>query len=267
MNKETKVFFEKAGFRYAKFQEERYLDFCNIFDEISWLQFSKYLPSNKNAYILDAGCGGGAWSLRLAKMGYENLFLLDFAFSCLSGAQALHVKHGLLDSISLIQADLENLQCIVDNTFDYIFCERDPLEYCIYKQEEAFGSLVRILKPNGKLTLSIGNSFPYVRSFMKKKLYNQLFSFIETGILQTEEGKLKPISIFSLKQLIAKYNVKLLEISGRLTIADRLSDEQHSEIYQDAKLKDRIIAMELEYQNDECFAATSSHIFAAMQKR
>jgi len=211
---------------------------------------------------------GGGWSLRLSKMGYQNLILLDIAHSCLQGAKNIYQKNGISKNQSLLQADLEHLECLKKNTFDFIFCERDPLEYCIHKQGHAFGHLIRTLKPGGVITVSVGNRYRYEQNLVEKKKYDELLQFRKNGILDTTEGKIKPFTVDSLKALFKKNNLKLLELSGRLTIADRLSGQDHDELYhgENKQYKDRLIELELDNQDNEFYASASSHIFAAGQK-
>lgn len=266
MQKQVKKFYDKVGDKYALWQEQEYLNFSSMFDEISWLQFSQFLPKSHKAKILDAGCGGGGWSLRLAKMGYTNLTLLDISPANLKGAKAIFAKHKISSPTNFIEADLEKKLPFPNNHFDFIFCERDPLEYCTKKQEYAFKELVRVIKPKSLITISIGNSYVTKQKLLAEKKFKELFEFEKYGIRKSQEGLLKPASKEIMKTWFKKNNIKKLQIAGRLTITDKISEKDWEMIYKDSTLKNKLLKLELKYQKNESLAESSSHIFAAGMK-
>lgn len=267
MNNETKAFYEKVGQKYADFQEKNYLKLQNLFDEISWLQFSEFLPENKNSKILDAGCGGGGWSLRLAKMGYRNLTLIDFSSSCIEGAKRIFSNHNLLDSGRFIVSDISDLSPLKDNEFDFIFCERDPLEYCTADQDGAFSELTRVLSSGSILTFSAGTKYRRKQKLLSLGKFNEFFEFEKTNIVSSEEGNLRPFDRKRILDLFEKNQITKIKISGRLTIADEIPENINEIIYRNPALKEKLIQMELKFQENEELADFSSHIFAAGKKQ
>ena len=267
MNTETKEFYEKVGEKYADFQERSYLEFNSLFDEISWLQFSAYLPKDKNAKILDAGCGGGGWSLKLAKLGYDNLMLVDLSSTCISGDKRIFEKHKLAKFAQFHVGDISNLDFLSDETFEFVFCERDPLEYCYNTQEQAFKELVRVLEPGGIITLSSGTSYIIKQRLLAARSYDSFFKLEETGLYQSEEGMIKPLDRSIIQNLFEKYNIQKLQIAGRLTVSDAVKKSDWNEIYGQPELKQKILKTELQHQKNESLADYSSHIFAAGKKK
>jgi ubiquinone/menaquinone biosynthesis C-methylase UbiE len=265
-NIETKEYYEARGHKYADWQENRYQNFNSLFDEVSWIQFSEYLPEDKNARILDAGCGGGGWSLRLAKLGYSNLTLVDFCNSCIEGSKRIFEKNELSGSADFVVADLAELSQFPDESFDYIFCERDPLMYCNEKQDAAFNELIRVLSINSVLTISLGTEYRSKQRLVASKQWDRLFEFEKTGLIYSEEGWIKPANRKKILQWFKDNNIEKLKIAGRLTLGDLVDDSDWAEVYQNPQLKERLLAMELEYEKDESLADYSSHIFAAGRK-
>ena len=267
MVKKVIEFYDKVGERYSQWQETHYLEFSSLFDEISWLQFSEYLPDDLDAPILDAGCGGGGWSLRLAKMGYRALTLLDISPKTLAAAKRLFAKHQLSVHAQFVEADLELGTGLEDASFDFVFCERDPLEYCIDKQDEAFAELVRVLRPGCTLTLSAGTGYLRKQLLLKARRFDEFSKAERTGLFDSEEGPLRPLSIARVEELFAASDLDKLKIAGRLTVTDRMSEEDWSEIYNQPELKAKLLAAELKYGRIEHLADFSSHLFAAGRKR
>jgi len=265
-NLETREYYNQRGEKYASWQEKKYLNFSSLFDEISWLQFSKYLPEDKNAKILDAGCGGGGWSLKLATLGYSNLTLVDFSHSCIEGAKRIFDNHNLLNNANFAVADLADLSQFSNQYFDFIFCERDPLMYCCKTQDTAFGELVRILVSSGILTISLGTSYKSKQQLLASKQWERLFEFEKTGLIYSEEGWIKPVNRNKILQWFDEHKLKKLKIAGRLTLGDLVNDDDWPEIYKNDELKNKLLNLELKYEQDESLADYSSHIFAAAQK-
>lgn len=266
MTKEVKIFYDKAGEKYSTWQEEHYLNFSSLFDEVSWLQFSQYLPKSYNSKILDAGCGGGGWSLKLAKMGYSDLSLLDISTANIQGAKKIFNKHNVSNSASFFEGDLEKELPFPKNNFDFIFCERDPLQYCVEQQEAAFSNLVRILKPNSIITISLGTSYLIKQSLLVEKKYEALIDFEKHGVITSAEGPVKPVTKAIIESWFKKNKIKKIQIAGRLTISDKVSGKDWEEVYKDKELKNKILELEMNYQKDENLADYSSHIFAAGKK-
>lgn len=267
MNLEAKTFYERAGLKYAEFQERRYLKFSNLFDEVSWLQFSAWLPAERGARILDAGCGGGGWSLRLATLGYRNLTLVDFSSTCIEGARAIFRRHGLERCGRFLVADLADLRELADGEFDFVLCERDPLEYCVDDQDRAFAELVRVLRDGAVLTLSAGTAYRRRQALLRDRRFPEFLEFVRTGVCASEEGPLRPLDRARILDLFAREGVEKLCIAGRLTLCDLLDETGHDLVYADAELKAKLLQLEMEHQAQEDLADGSSHIFAAGRKR
>ena len=265
MNRETQNFYNRVGQKYADWQEVNYLHFKSIFDEVSWLQFSKFLPSQKDLPILDAGCGGGGWSLRLAKMGYNNLTLIDFSTACINGAKRIFSKHSQTNSAKFYVSDIANLP-FEDQTFKFIFCESDPLQYCIENQDAAFRELVRVLSKGSVITLSAGTGYYVKQKMLSQCQFSEFFEFEETGVYSSDEGKIRPFSRDRILYLFRENSLQKMRIAGRLTISDLVGDQANEMLYSEERLKEKIIDLELKYQDNEEFANFSSHIFAAGKK-
>lgn len=266
MVKKVIEFYDKVGQRYADWQETHYLNFSSLFDEISWLQFSEFLPEEVDATILDAGCGGGGWSLRLAKMGYRALTLLDISPKTLAAAERLFSKHDFTAHAQFIVADLENGTGLEDASFDFVLCERDPLEYCVDRQDEAFAELARVLRPGGTLTLSAGTAYFRKQRLLKAGRFDEFFEAERTGVFDSEEGPLRPFSVARVEELFAAHNIEKIKIAGRLTVTDLVGENDWAEIYKQPELRAKLLETELEYNCVEHLADASSHLFAAGRK-
>lgn len=126
------------------------------------------LEPAEGASILDAGCGVGDFSIKLARHGF-NVSAIDFSPHALEEAGVRVKKSGLSDKISLRQDNLLDLQ-IPDNQFDYVFCWGVLMH--IHDVETAIAQLCRVVKPGGTIVISEGNMYSLESVLMRwvKKL-------------------------------------------------------------------------------------------------
>lgn len=116
-----------------------------------------------NAPILDAGCGPGEHSIRVAREGYH-VCAIDVSETVLDEAHRRAAAAGVADRISFQQADLTHLD-LDDQSFDAIFCWGVVIH--IRSIKKALDELVRILKPNGRLALYVTNAAAWDHTVLK----------------------------------------------------------------------------------------------------
>ncbi|WP_438479040.1 class I SAM-dependent methyltransferase [Oleiharenicola lentus] len=79
----------------------------------------QYLP-DKNAHLLEAGCGAGRVAVGLWHQGYRNVVAFDFAFELVEQAENLAKEQGI-SGLTFVQADataLRSCHIIYDKLFD-----------------------------------------------------------------------------------------------------------------------------------------------------
>jgi ubiquinone/menaquinone biosynthesis C-methylase UbiE len=101
---------------------------------------------------LDAGCGGGRFVVAMAKLGAARVEGIDISEEALKVARERAKERGLSATTNFTSASVLNIP-FPDKTFDYVISSgvilltEDP-----YK---AFTELDRVLKPGGKMFLSV----------------------------------------------------------------------------------------------------------------
>jgi predicted TPR repeat methyltransferase len=113
---------------------------------VSGQALAGYVP-DKQARILDAGCGTGLVAEVLAKMGYDNMDALDYSQEMLDEAE----KKGLYTKY--IQADLSKPLDFKDNEYDAVVCV-GTFTYG-HVDADGFNELVRITRPGGHICFTI----------------------------------------------------------------------------------------------------------------
>lgn len=103
--------------------------------------------------ILDAGCGPGVHSIRVAKAGHDVLGI-DLSESMLGEARRRVSDAGLTDHVEFRQEDLTKLT-LSDQSFDFVFSWGVIIH--IPDVERAVSELARVVKPGGSLALYVTN--------------------------------------------------------------------------------------------------------------
>lgn len=132
---------------------------ANIYDglntDLTDLKFyKKWLPSEKDARILELCCGTGRLTIPIANDGY-NICGVDFTSSMLKQAKVKASETGL--QIDFIEADIRTLN--LNEKFDFIFIPFNSIHH-LYKNEDLFQALISVknhLKENGLFLLDCYN--------------------------------------------------------------------------------------------------------------
>lgn len=99
----------------------------------------------KDARIIDIGCAGGALLVELQKMGYQNVYALDYSAEAIELCKKRGIEHAY-------QMDGHDPQ-FPENTFDLIIAS-DSLEH-LEDDNKALRNWYKILKPGGKVFIYV----------------------------------------------------------------------------------------------------------------
>jgi 2-polyprenyl-3-methyl-5-hydroxy-6-metoxy-1,4-benzoquinol methylase len=114
--------------------------------------YQRFLPQDKNAEILDFGCGTGEFLYFLRKEGYENILGIDNSEECINFCRDKGFKVVKGDGVKFLAESRESYACIIMN---------DIIEH--FKKEEILNVLALVrkrLNKNGILiikTLNMAN--------------------------------------------------------------------------------------------------------------
>lgn len=116
--------------------------------EIKWPVLQKYIPRKKNVSLLDFGCGKGFLLSKIASFN-PTLTLVGVDVS----KNAITAIKNIFPKGDFRQINEDGKIPFDDNTFDFIVAA-DVLEH-IYDTTNALSELTRVLKPNGKIFISV----------------------------------------------------------------------------------------------------------------
>lgn len=148
--------------------------------------FKEYIPPESNS-ILDVGSGSGRFAIKFARdFPTAKIVAVDILEESLTNIERLKEELGL-KNIETKKEDILNLS-FSNNSFDIVFS--DAVIQLLPKYDKAVQEMVRVLKPGGRLIISVvnfwnfhtiykffkgsGYEYGYEKSFTKRELRNLL---------------------------------------------------------------------------------------------
>lgn len=170
-----------------------------------------YLDIKPTDYVLDIGCGNGAFSRKILDKFPQNHFLgVDASENMLALA-----KQEFADYPNAKLQHVDALTLPFTNKFDYVvsfWC----LQWCAFAIEKAFLNIHRALKRNGKVfALFPFGDDPYIQSYYQVKKSNQfacLSDFkppVDYQHFQNLEEKIKKLPFKHIKIEQLKHKIRL----------------------------------------------------------
>jgi len=128
---------------------ERYWDGRESEDtDIKWNIIKQNIPLSENIHFLDFGCGTGALLSRILKVNPKLL-----ATGADVSKQAINHIKKKIPTANFYNIKVDEKLPFNDNSFDFILAA-DVMEH-IYDTELIFSELKRVLKPKGKILISV----------------------------------------------------------------------------------------------------------------
>lgn len=171
-------------------------------------------PPGSPFRILDAGGGGGKYGVRMAERGHH-VTVLDISPGMLEKAQRLFAEKGLLGNASFVVGSVAALP-LADSSFDLVFCEGDPVSYCLDDYPVAIAELTRVVLPGGAVILGVDNRFDYFTGLLRTPRKAEALSVLLDGRSTCPYGL--PVHTFTLAELqraVKEAGGEVVEIIGK----------------------------------------------------
>jgi ubiquinone/menaquinone biosynthesis C-methylase UbiE len=159
------------------------------------------LELSSQSVVLDAGCGTGRHLRELARIPQLKIIGIDKNEKEIE--EAIKSIHEMPDSASsdvcVMKSDIKKLP-FADEFFDCVICS-EVLEH-IEQQDEAMRELIRVLKPQGSLVISVPRYYP-----------ERICWLISSEYHNKEGGHIRIYTKKNLRKMIAKYGIKCWKIN------------------------------------------------------
>jgi 2-polyprenyl-3-methyl-5-hydroxy-6-metoxy-1,4-benzoquinol methylase len=149
---EREVFEQRATIE--SWDEDYYHPIAERYYDRAVAQMLRLMEAEPGARVLDAGCGPGVHSVRVARAGYR-VCAIDISQAMLDEARARVSAAGLGAAVEFRHEDLTRLS-LPDASFRFVFSWGVIIH--IHEVEKALDELARVVEPGGKLALYVTNS-------------------------------------------------------------------------------------------------------------
>ncbi len=172
--KRTSLIYNNLFTAYSKKLFEESLELFNT-RHTAWALDLGFTPEwFKGKTCLDAGCGGGRFVIALAKLGVERVEGIDISDQAVLAAQDRIAERNLSQTAHVQVASVLDIP-FPDRTFDYVVSS--GVIHHTPDPKRGFDEIVRVIKPGGKLFLSV-----YGRGGLKW-LTNDIFRYTVCKII------------------------------------------------------------------------------------
>jgi ubiquinone/menaquinone biosynthesis C-methylase UbiE len=172
------------------------------------------------ATVLDAGCGPGVHTVRVAREGHR-VCAIDISQTMLQEAQDRIAASGLASATEFRQEDLTQLT-FPDASFRYVFSWGVIIH--IYDVEKALDELARIVEPGGKLALYVTNNKSWdqkleslLRFLLRRPVIGRESLRLGTGGWYKMHGEKLWVLQFDIRELQRQLKIRGLHPTHRIT--------------------------------------------------
>jgi ubiquinone/menaquinone biosynthesis C-methylase UbiE len=236
--------------------------FWLAYEHLTWTAVEKLLPQDgRSLRVLDAGGGGGKYGTRFAERGHH-VTVLDLSPGMLEQARASFTRASLLERASFIEGNVLELP-FADASFDLVFCEGDPVSYCLDEYPRAIRELVRVVSPGGPVVMGVDNRYEAFVGTLKRVSAAEAFDALLTGKTKCPYGL--PVHAFTLKEIteaVKAAGAEVEEIFGKPVLFFELFEAMtaaRGPEFDAWAARDEILAIQ-ERMAHEGFAATGQHL-------
>lgn len=203
-------------------EDERFINKGKRLEYLTTMHYiKKYL--SKDSKILELGAGTGAYSVELAKMGYD-VTAVELVKNNLN---VMKQKLNGIKNIKCLQGDALDLSRFEDNSFDIVL-NLGPM-YHLYTEEDrqkAIAESTRVCKENGIIIFAF---IPHYSTVWYVAVKNNGMNQIKDSLLDNGDIKIEPENLFATYDIQEFKNqfdnqTKLLKLVASDSVGPLLSD-------------------------------------------
>ena len=245
-------------------------------DEVSLHIHTHYLRQyiSPGERVLEIGAGAGRFTQVLANLGAK-ILVADISPGQLKLNKSFAEQYKFKQSVEdWQQIDICDLSCFASNTFDCVVAYGGLFSYVLDRRDAALGECIRVIKPKGRLLLSVMSLWGTAHRYLDGTLALP----VATNRKITQSGDLSPITFperegsfmhlfraAELRQWLIQSGVIISKISASNCLSLRWV-ERLREVKQDENKWNELLRMELEACAEAGCLNMGTHIIAAVQK-
>lgn len=239
------------------------------YDHLTWSATERRLPEDgRPIRVLDAGGGGGKFNVRFAERGHH-VTVLDISPGMVERARAAFVERDLLSRGDFHVGDVLALP-FADASFDLVFCEGDPVSYCLDQHPKALSELVRVAKPGAPIILGIDNRYAHFLGALMGGAEDKAMGVLRDGRSLCPYGL--PVHAFTLNEIksaVTAAGADVEEIFGKPVLFFQIMQALAAERgpgFDAWEARDEIIALQERFAH-EGYASFGGHLQVMARRR
>lgn len=229
-----------------------------VYGHVTERTVEPYLPP-AGARVLDAGAGTGKWAVRLLANRFR-VTLLDPSAEMLEVARRKIASEVKDAKAEYVVGSIEDLR-FADGTFDFVFCEGDPLSYCLRTYEKAARELVRVLKPGAAFYVSCDSRWLQALGFLYQDRLDLARACADDGKGKDPYGAdTHAFSPRELVELFTKAGARDVRVTGKGHLFLFFPDDRLTTLFADAETRRWWFDAEARLGADPSAAAFGGHL-------
>lgn len=259
----SEAHYDQTASKYESLYRHPYWQF---YLEVTWKNIKRYLPSNRNSLILDAGGGTGYFSRKLAKLGYR-VVCTDISQGMLDEGRRIVRGMPFASKIDFVRSDITKMKEFPDNHFGLVLAEGDPVAYC-GNPKKAISELTRVAKKGAFVIVSVDGFYATLRRMCQKQDFRGLKRLLETGdsFFADINSDQHNFTVEELKDLFVKSNLEVIDVIGKTVFAEMISEEKKKAL-DNQKVRDQILRLEQKFNNAPSLVGCASHLEIVGRKK
>jgi SAM-dependent methyltransferase len=163
-NKAIRELFEKWGHEEIEGDPGEHISRWSV-PHINNIILDRWLPREGDA--LDAGCGHGVETVRMARLGL-NVTALDISASLLNHTRQRAEKAGVLDQITFVRADITQPLPLPKDSFAVCIALTSVVSHTGDRHRDAMANLVACVKPGGLVVIGVASYHGKIRQYLSE---------------------------------------------------------------------------------------------------
>jgi ubiquinone/menaquinone biosynthesis C-methylase UbiE len=228
----------------------------------------KYVTSNDS--VLEVGAGAGRFTIELAKLN-TIITVSDISPEQLKLNQKYVNQYQCEASVvSRLQLDITNLQMFAAETFDVVVCYGGALSYVLEQANTALVEMLRVLKPEGYLLLSvmslIGTTQARFEEITAIPNFTQLVNQVNSnGFLDRKNNQLKMYRACELRQLLQNFGCEIMAMSASNCLSNNRNQFLEQNLVKTDSWSD-FLQWELDFCAEDGCLDSGTHIISVVRK-
>lgn len=238
--------------------------FWELWEHLTLAHVEPFL--SPGARILDAGAGTGRFSTKFLERGHA-VTLLDPSEAMLRVARRKIEGTPWASRAEFAVGSIERMD-FPDGRFDLVFCEGDPLSYCLASFPQAARELVRVVKPGGGLYVSCKSRWFDALAMLTAGEVDRGLTCMERGDATDAYGA--PVRAFypeELRRVFEEAGASDVRVAGKVVLAHVLGRATFEKLVKDDAHRRRWLAVEEELGRDPAFAGAAGRLYVVGRKR